>query len=144
MSLLVIDGDNISVELFKDKWNNEIKNNNITQKIIYGDFSKNELKTWIDFALQYNFKLEYCPGFKKQTTDFSICIDTMKKLYENNFKKLFLASNDSDFIKLANAWISCNKKVTFICNKKSCSPKIKNNFNTIFLKYNKYKKTNNN
>lgn len=130
--LLVIDGDNISSNTFSTGWS-VIDKNIITEKVLYGDFTKSEMVKWHKFAIENNIELFHCPrNNKKQTTDLNIFINVMTKLYENNFDELFIVTNDSDFILLANAWIKKNKKVTFYSSN-NCSKLIKNNFPVIIL-----------
>ena len=137
-SLLVIDGDNISPNTFSDGWNN-LEKDTILEKVVYGDFAKTEMVKWQKFAIENNIELFHCPrNNKKQTTDLNIFIDVMTKLYEKDFDKLFLVTNDSDFIILANAWIKKNKQVIFISSK-NCSSLIQKNFNVIMLEEKKTK-----
>ena len=140
-SLLVIDGDNISPTTFSSGWNN-LERDTICEKVLFGDFAKTEMVKWQKFAVENNIELHHCPrNNKKQTTDLNIFIDVMTKLYESNFDELFMVTNDSDFILLANAWIKRNKKVTFISSN-NCSTLIKNNFNVIMLETKKTKDKN--
>ena len=140
--LLIIDGDNISPNTFSSKWET-LEKEPITEKVLYGDFSKTEMVNWQKFAVENNITLYHCPrNNKKQTTDLNIFIDVMTKLYENNFDELLLVTNDSDFILLANAWIKKGKKVTFYSSN-NCSTLIKKNFKVVMLTTKRKSKKNN-
>lgn len=136
--LLVIDGDNISSNQFSSWWNTFDNKQLILEKIIFGDFSKQEMIKWQKFGQENNFDFLHCPiriiknTVVKQTTDLNIFIHVMTKLYEKNYDSLYIVTDDSDFIYLANAWIKNNKLVTFLITG-NCSHLIKNNFNIIEL-----------
>lgn len=131
-TLLIIDGDNISSNTFSFGWDN-LEKDTILEKIVYGDFAKTEMVNWQKYAIENNITPFHCPRtIKKQTTDLHIFIDVMAKLYENDYDKLLLATNDGDFVILANAWIKKNKQVVFLSTTK-CSSLISKNFKVITL-----------
>lgn len=131
-TLLIIDGDNISSNTFSFGWDN-LEKDTILEKIVYGDFAKTEMVNWQKYAIENNITPFHCPRtIKKQTTDLHIFIDVMAKLYENDYDKLLLATNDGDFVILANAWIKKSKQVVFLSTTK-CSSLISKNFKVITL-----------
>lgn len=133
-NLLVIDGDNISVMIFKQFW--ETNTIQFKDKIVYGDFSLSEMTRWQKFIVENNFKTFHCPKTgKKQTTDINMAIDIMNKLYTQNYDTIYIATHDCDFVPLANQWLQKDKNVFFI-GTKSTSKIITNNFNFILLQKN--------
>jgi hypothetical protein len=72
-------------------------------KRIYGDWTKDHLKSWKDQLLKHSIQpiqqFGYTTG--KNATDSAMIIDAMDLLYTNRFSGFCLVTSDSDFTRLA-------------------------------------------
>ncbi|MDR2047094.1 MAG: NYN domain-containing protein [Clostridiales bacterium] len=100
---LLIDADNMDkkhLEVLIEELN---KIGDITYKRIYGDFTSQNLQKWkqltLDFALEPI--QQYAVNGKKNVTDAAMVIDAMDILHSGTIDAVCLATNDSDFTRLA-------------------------------------------
>ena len=75
MSCLYIDADNVSYKCIEDIFSH-IKVEELIVKKIYGDWSKPELKNWINIVIDYGLEPIQCFRIgKKQSTDIKLITD---------------------------------------------------------------------
>ncbi len=110
---LLIDAENISADymsIIRDEAN---KYGNLSYKRIYGDWSSNNLAKWRAKSVAYNLEqiqqVSYVSG--KSTSDFTLIIDAMDILYQNNVEGFVLVSSDSDFTRLVSRLRQNNKYI---------------------------------
>uniref|UniRef100_A0A6C0J4P1 NYN domain-containing protein n=1 Tax=viral metagenome TaxID=1070528 RepID=A0A6C0J4P1_9ZZZZ len=101
MSCLYIDADNVSYKCIEDIFNN-IKIEELIVKKIYGDWSKPELKNWINIVIDYGLEPIQCFRIgKKQSTDIKLITDVSNDICSNNnINHIYLVSSDIDFTHL--------------------------------------------
>jgi uncharacterized protein (TIGR00288 family) len=101
---VLIDSDNAQYSKIKLILDEISAHGHIVIKRAYGDWSKDNLKTWKqslnELAIQPIQQFAYTTG--KNSTDASMIIDAMDLLYSNKFDAFALVSSDSDFTKLAS------------------------------------------
>ena len=70
---------------------------------LFGDFSRNRLADWLEFASARGLEVVSQPngGARKNSTDIALTIGAMDLLNEGVIRTFVLASNDRDFIPLA-------------------------------------------
>ena len=133
MSSLYIDADNISYK-YINKIINNVDFSNLIIKKIYGDWSKPELKNWIDIVINYGFKTIKCFRIgKKQSTDIKLITDLTNDLYLNNLNHIYLVSSDIDFSHMCQLIKKKNIKLTII----SLQDTILKNYSDKFINLNK-------
>lgn len=101
---ILIDGDNVSsiyVECIMDEMT---KFGESTYRRIYGDFSREDKKSWKDILLEHSIiPMQQFQNTKgKNATDSALIIDAMDILYSKNVDGFCLVSSDSDFTRLAS------------------------------------------
>ncbi|MBQ7067201.1 MAG: NYN domain-containing protein [Lachnospiraceae bacterium] len=100
---LLIDSDNISAKYVKNILDELTKYGVVTNKRIYGDWTKTETSSWKDVLLKYAIQpmqqFAYTKG--KNATDSFMIIDAMDILYSNTVEGFCLVTSDSDFTRLA-------------------------------------------
>jgi hypothetical protein len=101
MSCLYIDADNVSYKCIEDIFSH-IKVEKLIVKKIYGDWSKPELKNWINIVIDYGLEPIQCFRIgKKQSTDIKLITDVTNDIYSNNnINHIYLVSSDIDFTHL--------------------------------------------
>ena len=114
-----IDSDNISHKNYK-LFVDEIKSNGIISIIqVYGDWSKNESKSWLSICKSYGLipiqvnRTEY-----KNSTDLKMTCDISEILFKNsNIDIFYIISSDNDFSCIINLLKRYNKTVYGIGSK---------------------------
>lgn len=99
---LLIDSDNLSTSYYGALMD-ELENlGEIRYKRVYGNFSDKK-NGWTDFAIRKGITpvQVFAPVKKKNATDMLMTIDAMDIFYENTVDAFCLATNDSDFSRLA-------------------------------------------
>lgn len=100
---LLIDSDNISAKYVKNILDELTKYGVVTNKRIYGDWTKTETSSWKDVLLKHSIQpmqqFAYTKG--KNATDSFMIIDAMDILYSNTVEGFCLVTSDSDFTRLA-------------------------------------------
>ena len=100
---LLIDSDNISAKYVKNILDELTKYGVVTNKRIYGDWTKTETSSWKDVLLKNSIQpmqqFAYTKG--KNATDSFMIIDAMDILYSNTVEGFCLVTSDSDFTRLA-------------------------------------------
>ena len=100
---LLIDSDNISAKYVKNILDELTKYGVVTNKRIYGDWTKAESNSWKDVLLKNSIQpmqqFAYTKG--KNATDSFMIIDAMDILYSNTVEGFCLVTSDSDFTRLA-------------------------------------------
>lgn len=100
---LLIDADNISAKYIKLMLDELAKYGTVTYKRVYGDFTRNNNRSWKDALLSHSInpvqQYNYTTG--KNSTDSAMIIDAMDILYSGSVDGFCLASSDSDFTRLA-------------------------------------------
>ena len=101
MSCLYIDADNVSYKCIEDIFSH-IKVEELIVKKIYGDWSKPELKNWINIVIDYGLEPIQCFRIgKKQSTDIKLITDVTNDICSNNnINHIYLVSSDIDFTHL--------------------------------------------
>lgn len=101
---VLIDADNAQHSRIKAVLAELATHGHIITKRAYGDWSRNNLKTWKSILNEYSIQpiqqFAYTTG--KNSTDASMIIDAMDLLYTGKYDSFVLVSSDSDFTKLAS------------------------------------------
>jgi uncharacterized protein (TIGR00288 family) len=101
---VLIDADNAQHSRIKAVLAEIATHGHIITKRAYGDWSRNNLKTWKSILNEYSIQpiqqFAYTTG--KNSTDASMIIDAMDLLYTGKYDSFVLVSSDSDFTKLAS------------------------------------------
>lgn len=100
---LLIDSDNISADYIKIILQELSKYGTVTNKRIYGDWTRSTSNKWKDVLLanSINPVQQYSYTSGKNATDSAMIIDAMDILYSGHVTGFCLASSDSDFTRLA-------------------------------------------
>ena len=101
--IIFIDADNVSPKHYQYILEELKKEGRVISQKLYGDFSKNEAQKWKDIIFDYG--IEAVQVFripKKESTDNSLIVDSMKYLSNRNIFNVFcIISSDSDYSSLA-------------------------------------------
>ena len=111
---ILIDADNTSPEYMKIVIEEAAKEGIITYRRVYGDFTKQQLKSWTkeilnEYALSPIHSYDYTTG--KNSTDITMVIDAMDILYTGHADVFCLVTTDSDFTRLTTKLREAGKKV---------------------------------
>ncbi|MBN9788283.1 Maebl [Pseudonocardia sp. TMWB2A] len=100
---VLIDADNASARICARLFEEIAKIGEASVRRIYGDFSKPQLKPWVDIlarhAIRPHQNFAYTTG--KNASDIALVIDAMDLLHSGRFDAFCLVSSDSDFTGLA-------------------------------------------
>lgn len=153
---IFIDGENINPNDYP-YINKEIRSQGrIVISNVYGDWSDQNLKKWIDVAMVNGILKIQCDKINgKNSVDLRMSVDIMKYLFTNDLITLFyLVTTDADYrhvifeIKQKNKKVYCigssnvNLGLTSICDKYTKINNIKKIINSENLKQKKNKKVN--
>ena len=115
---IYIDGDNVSSKDI-DIILNEIKNyGRIIISRVYGDWSQNNMKCWLEASSIYGIIPIQCVRIaSKNSSDIKLCVDIMKDLYSiDNITMFYIITTDSDYRHVVSEIKIKNKKVKCIGN----------------------------
>ncbi len=100
---LLIDAENVPSKHIAMLFEELNQYGNVTIRRVYGDWSKNTIRDWLELTPQYSLipmmQENNTPG--KNASDICLVIDAMKLLYENKADIFCIVSSDSDFTLLA-------------------------------------------
>lgn len=100
---VLIDADNASARICARLFEEIAKIGEASVRRIYGDFSKPQLKPWVDVLAEHAIRphqnFAYTTG--KNASDIALVIDAMDLLHSGRFDAFCLISSDSDFTGLA-------------------------------------------
>ena len=100
---VLIDADNASARICARLFEEIAKIGEASVRRIYGDFSKPQLKPWVDVLAQHAIRphqnFAYTTG--KNASDIALVIDAMDLLHSGRLDAFCLVSSDSDFTGLA-------------------------------------------
>src|SRR5205809_7036234 len=100
---ILMDADNTSPRIAAGLFEEVAKYGEASVRRIYGDFSGQRLKSWVDilqkFAIDPYQQFAYTTG--KNASDIALVIDAMDLLHSGRFDGFCLVSSDSDFTRLA-------------------------------------------
>ena len=118
---LLIDVDNVSSR-YIERILSELSNyGKITIRRMYGDWSQNRLKKWLDVASSYSLtpimQTNATPG--KNASDIGLIIDAMDILFSGDVGGFCIVSSDSDFNRLATRIREAGKLVIGMGEKKT-------------------------
>lgn len=118
---LLIDSDNVSAKYIQSILSELSKYGKVTIRRMYGDWSKDRLRPWLNCSAQYSLEpimqMNNTPG--KNASDIGLIIDAMDLLYTNNVGGFCLATSDGDFNKLAKRLREAGKMVIGMGEKKT-------------------------
>jgi uncharacterized LabA/DUF88 family protein len=101
---VLIDADNASPRIAAGLFEEVAKFGEATVRRIYGDFSGQRLKPWVDilqkYAIDAHQQFAYTTG--KNASDIALVIDAMDLLHSGRLDGFCLVSSDSDFTRLAS------------------------------------------
>ena len=101
---ILIDADNTSSRIAAGLFEEVAKFGEASVRRIYGDFSGQRLKSWVDILQKYAIdpyqQFAYTTG--KNASDIALVIDAMDLLHSGRFDGFCLVSSDSDFTRLAS------------------------------------------
>jgi hypothetical protein len=101
---VLIDADNASAKIADGLFEEIAKIGEASVRRIYGDFSSNRSKAWIDVLAKHAIvphqQFAYTTG--KNASDITLVIDAMDLLHSGRFDGFCLVSSDSDFTRLAS------------------------------------------
>jgi uncharacterized LabA/DUF88 family protein len=97
-----IDGDNISHDFIPFIMNKLNKKGRVILKRVYGDFSKDNLKPWINVAKTHNLALKQVDRLsrRKNNTDIGLIIDAIDTIHTTPLDQFCLISGDIDYLQL--------------------------------------------
>lgn len=100
---LLIDAENIAPKYAERIFEELNKYGDIIIRRIYGDWSNNNVRSWMDISQQYAMKLVMQENniSGKNASDICLVIDAMKLLHEKRTEVFCIVSSDSDFTLLA-------------------------------------------
>lgn len=113
---IYIDGDNVCYR-DADIILNEIKNyGRIIISRVYGDWSQDNMKSWLKTASTYGIIPIQCERISgKNSSDIKLCVDIMKDLYSvENITLFYIITTDSDYRHVVSEIKVRNKKVNCI------------------------------
>lgn len=100
---VLIDGDNTSARIADGLFEEMATIGEASVRRIYGDFSNNHLKSWVDVLSRHAIiaqqQFAYTTG--KNSSDIALVIDAMDLLHTGRFDGFCLVTSDSDFTRLA-------------------------------------------
>jgi uncharacterized LabA/DUF88 family protein len=101
---VLIDADNTSPKVVEGLFEEVAKFGEASVRRIYGDFSNQRLKSWIEVLQKHAIdpyqQFAYTTG--KNASDIALVIDAMDLLHSGRFDGFCLVSSDSDFTRLAS------------------------------------------
>jgi uncharacterized LabA/DUF88 family protein len=101
---VLIDADNTSPRIAAGLFDEVAKFGEASVRRIYGDFSGQRLKAWVEILQSYAIdpyqQFAYTQG--KNACDIALVIDAMDLLHSGRFDGFCLVSSDSDFTRLAS------------------------------------------
>ena len=101
---VLIDADNTSPQIASGLFEEVAKFGEASVRRIYGDFSRQRLKSWSEILQKYAIdpyqQFAYTTG--KNASDIALVIDAMDLLHSGRFDGFCLVSSDSDFTRLAS------------------------------------------
>ena len=101
---ILIDADNTSPRIAAGLFEEVAKFGEASVRRIYGDFSGQRLKSWVDILQKYAIdpyqQFAYTTG--KNASDIALVIDAMDLLHSGRLDGFCLVSSDSDFTRLAS------------------------------------------
>lgn len=99
---LLIDGENVSSKYVKTITDELTNYGVVTNKRIYGDFTKKGLDGWKSVLLDYSLTpiQQFSNTSGKNSADSALIIDAMDILYSGNVRGFCIVSSDSDFTRL--------------------------------------------
>ena len=100
---LLIDADNIGAKYIESIMGELTKYGKITIRRMYGDWSQDRLKPWLEKSSQFSLTpiMQSNDTPKKNATDIGLVIDAMDILYSMKVDGFCIVSSDADFNKLA-------------------------------------------
>jgi uncharacterized LabA/DUF88 family protein len=121
---ILIDADNASPAIIKGLIAEVAKLGRATVRRVYGDWTKPNLSSWKDAALDHSIRpiQQYAYTSGKNSTDSAMIIDAMDLLYAGNLDGFCLVSSDSDFTRLASRLKESGKFVYGFGEKKTPAP----------------------
>jgi uncharacterized LabA/DUF88 family protein/Fe-S-cluster formation regulator IscX/YfhJ len=100
---VLVDAENVSYKLIDEILDEVALHGRATNKRIYGDFTKPQMKGWNSVANEHSLhqvtQLSYTNG--KNSSDSVLIINAMDILYSGNVEAICIVSSDSDFTRLA-------------------------------------------
>jgi hypothetical protein len=100
---VLIDAENVSYKLIDEILDEVALHGRATNKRIYGDFTKSQMKGWNSVVNEYSLhqvtQISYTNG--KNSSDSVLIINAMDILYARNVESICIVSSDSDFTRLA-------------------------------------------
>lgn len=101
---VLIDADNTSPRIVEGLFEEVARFGEATVRRIYGDFSSQRMKSWIDILQKHAIdpyqQFAYTTG--KNASDIALVIDAMDLLHSGRLDGFCLVSSDSDFTRLAS------------------------------------------
>jgi uncharacterized LabA/DUF88 family protein len=101
---ILIDADNTSSRIAAGLFEEVAKFGEASVRRIYGDFSGQRLKSWVDILQRHAIdpyqQFSYTTG--KNASDIALVIDAMDLLHSGHLDGFCLVSSDSDFTRLAS------------------------------------------
>lgn len=97
-----IDAENINANYAERILNEASGYGDVIVKRVFADWSKPNVKPWIQKSQNLSLKPEqqFCPVSGKNTSDIALTVSLMATIFEKQIDVFFLASSDSDFIRL--------------------------------------------
>ncbi|MBR0164135.1 MAG: NYN domain-containing protein [Lachnospiraceae bacterium] len=118
---LLIDVDNVAARYIESILSELSKYGKVTIRRMYGDWSQNRLKRWLNVASRYSLtpvmQANNTPG--KNASDIGLIIDAMDILYTGGVEGFCIVSSDSDFNYLATRIREAGKVVIGMGEKKT-------------------------
>ncbi|MDR2156537.1 MAG: NYN domain-containing protein [Clostridiales Family XIII bacterium] len=100
---VLIDAENVSYKLIDEILDEVALHGRATNKRIYGDFTKPQMKGWNSVVNEHSLhqvtQISYTNG--KNSSDSVLIINAMDILYAGNVESVCIVSSDSDFTRLA-------------------------------------------
>lgn len=100
---LLIDADNVSAKFIESILSELTKYGKVTIRRMYGDWSQNRLKPWLEKASRFSLTpiMESNDTPTKNASDIGMVIDAMDILFSEKVNGFCIVSSDADFNKLA-------------------------------------------
>lgn len=100
---LLIDADNIGAKYIDSILGELAKYGKVTIRRMYGDWSKDRLKPWLEKSSQFSLTpiMQSNDTPRKNASDIGLVIDAMDILYSGKVNGFCIVSSDADFNKLA-------------------------------------------
>jgi uncharacterized protein (TIGR00288 family) len=118
---VLIDADNTSAKLIKERFEELAGYGNLTVKRAYGDWTNPHLNGWRDVLLgnAISPQQQFAYTYGKNATDSALIIDAMDLLYSGNVEGFAIVSSDSDFTPLATRLRESGKRVIGVGRRKT-------------------------